>query len=185
MIAHIKPDASNPGRVIKFISRFLRGNKGGVAIYVALVSTIMLGFGALVIDLGRLFTLHTELQSAADAAALAGAAELDSTAGSITRARSAAKASLITNRQTFAVGSPNITISDENIRFLFALPASDDDPVTDSHLTNLDRAAVFIEVKTTVHEVSYVLAPALAARIGGDGTAPQSGQGIGGRGRRL
>ncbi|MCZ6447833.1 MAG: pilus assembly protein TadG-related protein, partial [Alphaproteobacteria bacterium] len=45
---------------------FLKAEDGGVAIYVALVSAVMIGFGALVVDLGRLFTLQTELQNAAD-----------------------------------------------------------------------------------------------------------------------
>ena len=50
--------------------------QGQVAIVVALMLTVMLGFGALVVDVGLNWTARTQLQSAADAAALAGAAEL-------------------------------------------------------------------------------------------------------------
>ena len=40
------------------------------------MSTVILGFGALAIDIGFLYTAKTEMQAAADAAALAGAAQL-------------------------------------------------------------------------------------------------------------
>jgi Putative Flp pilus-assembly TadE/G-like len=50
--------------------------QGQVAIVVALMLTVMLGFGALVVDVGLNWAARTQLQSAADAAALAGAAEL-------------------------------------------------------------------------------------------------------------
>jgi len=52
------------------------GEEGQVAIVVALMLTVMLGFGALVVDVGLNWAARTQLQSAADAAALAGAAEL-------------------------------------------------------------------------------------------------------------
>ncbi len=163
----------NPPR---FYDSFARAERGGVAIYVALVSAIMIGFGALVVDLGRLFTLQTELQNAADASALAGAVELDGTATAITRARLAARNALIGNRQTFASGGANVVILDDDIRFLSALPTSDEDPITSAHLTTDPISARFIEVTATAREVDYLLAPVLAARVGGDGNAPQSGQ---------
>ena len=155
--------------------RFFRSDEGGVAIYVALTSVIMIGFGGLVVDLSRLFTLQTELQNAADFSALAGAAELDGKAGAIARARLAAKTALITNTQTFATGGADIVITDPDIRFLTALPPTDDDPVTSSLLTTVDAAARFIEVTASTRQVAYLLAPVLAARVGGDGTAPTSG----------
>ena len=57
----------------------VRDIRGAVAIYIAFVAPVLLGVGALTLDLGRLITLNTELQSAADAAALAGARELNRT----------------------------------------------------------------------------------------------------------
>lgn len=57
--------------------------RGAIAIIVALSLAVMLGFAGLSIDLGRLYVNKTELQSAADACALAAARELvcDPTAG--------------------------------------------------------------------------------------------------------
>ena len=51
--------------------RFLR--RGGVVVQVAVMSTVILGCGALAIDIGMLYKTRGELQRAADAAALAGA----------------------------------------------------------------------------------------------------------------
>ncbi|MCZ6847933.1 MAG: pilus assembly protein TadG-related protein, partial [Alphaproteobacteria bacterium] len=163
---------------------FLKTEDGGVAIYVALVSAVMIGFGALVVDLGRLFTLQTELQNAADAAALAGAAELDGTSGARARAILAATTVLpIANRQTFASGGADITFdtntdfsANTDIRFFSALSPSDDDvPLTDTVATS-DANAYYIEVTAAARQLDYLLAPVLAARIGGDGQGPTSGQ---------
>ena len=79
----------------------VRDIRGAVAIYIAFVAPVLLGVGALTLDLGRLITLNTELQSAADAAALAGARELNRFPGAIDRA-SAAAAGATTNIQTYA-----------------------------------------------------------------------------------
>ena len=57
----------------------------------ALMMTVMLlGFGALVADIGRLYNLHSQMQSYVDQVALAAAAELDGEADAITRATRAA-----------------------------------------------------------------------------------------------
>src|SRR5881396_3894914 len=94
-------------RMQAFGRRLARDERGAVLIYVSLALTVFMGFTALVIDGGRLFTLDTEMQSAADALALAGAAELDGNSDAITRADKAmGKASgvtaLVQNNQTFA-----------------------------------------------------------------------------------
>ncbi|MFH0905664.1 MAG: pilus assembly protein TadG-related protein [bacterium] len=49
----------------------LRGNKGIVAVYVALGLVVFIGFAALAVDVGYLMVSKNELQNAADAAALA------------------------------------------------------------------------------------------------------------------
>lgn len=163
-------------RPYSFLARFLRARDGGVAIYVALVSMVMMGFGALVVDAGRVYTLQTELQNAADSAALAGAAELDLTATSITRAREAAKAALVQNLQTFASGGKNVEIKDAHIRFFSALPADDDLPIPPANVTTDPTQAKFIEVAPAVREVDYLLGPVLAAFFGGPGNNLGTGQ---------
>jgi Flp pilus assembly protein TadG len=56
-----------------------RRQRGAVMIVFALSMVALFGFMALVIDLGRVYVVRTELQNAADAAALAGAKELNQT----------------------------------------------------------------------------------------------------------
>ena len=50
--------------------------RAAVVAQVAVCSTVILGMGALVIDIGSMYTTQTELQVAADASALAAAGEL-------------------------------------------------------------------------------------------------------------
>lgn len=50
--------------------------RGGVVVQVALFSTVMVGMGALAIDVGAMYTTRTELQAAVDAAALSAAGML-------------------------------------------------------------------------------------------------------------
>lgn len=64
---------------------------GLVIVMLALVLVVLLGVAALALDLGRLYVLKSEMQNAADAAALAGAAELDGQDDALERATLAAK----------------------------------------------------------------------------------------------
>lgn len=58
----------------------LKNRQGGaVAVMVGISIVVLVGFLALVIDLGHLYIAKTELQNGADAAALAGAKQLDGT----------------------------------------------------------------------------------------------------------
>ncbi|HJR20545.1 MAG TPA: hypothetical protein VJ822_02930, partial [Dongiaceae bacterium] len=113
----------------------------------------------------------TELQSAADAIALAGAAELDGSAGAIDRAENA-MADLVQNSQTFGIGAAALTAYEP--RFLSSLPASDADPITDDLVldpldADSDGAARFVEVRiidADRREIDSMFATA----IGGDQT---------------
>ncbi len=55
----------------------MRGRHGASAIVIALSMVVLLGAAALVIDVGHITTVQAELQAAADAAAHAGARQLD------------------------------------------------------------------------------------------------------------
>ncbi len=70
--------------------RWLR--RGGVVVQVAVMSTVIMGFGALAVDVGVLYASKSELQAAADSAALAAAAQLsgDIPGSPIDRARDSA-----------------------------------------------------------------------------------------------
>jgi Flp pilus assembly protein TadG len=95
-------------------SQALRSERGATLILVAVAMTALLGFLALAIDLGMLYTARADAQRAADAAALAGAsAFLDNSASAaVTPARQ--RAFEYAERNTFQNGpidSTNIVVT--------------------------------------------------------------------------
>ncbi|MBS1170254.1 MAG: hypothetical protein H6R01_1172 [Burkholderiaceae bacterium] len=64
--------------------------RGAIIIVFTLSMLVLFGFMALVIDLGRIYVVRSELQNAADAAALAGAKDLDQTLAGVDRAKARA-----------------------------------------------------------------------------------------------
>ncbi len=56
--------------------RWIRNDRGAVAVVVALLMIVFLGLTALAVDMGYLYTVKRQLQASADAAALAGVREL-------------------------------------------------------------------------------------------------------------
>lgn len=73
------------------MQRLMRSQRGAYLVIVSLLLVVLIGFGALALDLGRLFVLRSEMQNAADAAALAAAMELGREAGAQGRAILAAR----------------------------------------------------------------------------------------------
>ncbi|WP_429579627.1 pilus assembly protein TadG-related protein [Paraburkholderia youngii] len=65
---------ANPSRARPF--RFRSRQRGSVALFFVLFLVALLGFGAFAVDLARVSVVRNELQNAADAAALSGAAAL-------------------------------------------------------------------------------------------------------------
>lgn len=93
------------------MTSFRNRQQGVVAIIVGLSIVILVGMLALVIDLGHLYITKTELQNAADAAALAGAKELDGTPAGVTDA--VGKAIDLAARNEYDFSKPvDVTIAD-------------------------------------------------------------------------
>ncbi|MCH7543427.1 MAG: pilus assembly protein [Proteobacteria bacterium] len=149
------------------IKSLIRDRRGAVAVYIAIITPVMIGVGAMTLDLGRLITLNTELQYAADSASLAGARELDRFPGAIARARAAA-AGAIANIQTFANdgGGKQVTIDVTEcaatpvppcVRFLKSLPADDDDPIQPSDVTTKDDEARWMQVHVGARAITTAL----------------------------
>ena len=135
----------------------LRARDGAVSIIVALALTALLGLGALSIDLGRAWNLETELQNAADAAALACAGQLDRQANARARGNLAATGTLVQNTQTFAsdgAGS-DVTIQAGDIVFL-------EDLVTRAVATT-DQDAKYCQVTISPRRVDFSFAQIVGA----------------------
>jgi len=156
-------------RIGGFGRRLARDEGGAALIYVSIALTVFMGFAALAIDGSRLFALDTELQSAADALALAGAAELDGNADAQDRA-DAAMANLVQNDQTFGTGAAAITGFTR--RFLEELP-DDDQPVTDDFLAADAPSTRFVEVTIDERQVDSMFATAIGGEdsVGAEATA--------------
>ena len=88
---------------------------GAVAVLLALTMCLLIGLLGIVIDLAHLGIRKTELQNAADAAALAGVRQLDGKASGIDAAAQAAQAMAAANASDFA-GTP-VSISEAQIAF--------------------------------------------------------------------
>ena len=88
--------------------------RGAVMIMFALLIVLLFGVMALVIDLGRTYVVRTELQNAADAAALAGAKDLNQTAAGVTTAVATAVAMAAQNTFKFtsvvSISAANISV---------------------------------------------------------------------------
>ena len=90
-----------------------RCQRGAVAITFAFSLLVLFGFMALVFDLGRTYVVRTELQNTADAAALAGAKDLNQKLSGITAAIATVKAIGLQNNTTFSfTGAAGIEITD-------------------------------------------------------------------------
>ena len=124
---------------------------GAILPFVAIILVVVLGLSALAVDGGRLMSVQTQLQNAADALALAGAAELDRRPDSITRAQAAID-NLISNR---VVGAGNQVAKVTAIDFLRSLPSSDDLPITNANLTDDPTRAGYVQV--TVEPVTMLM----------------------------
>ena len=95
--------------------------RGAALVYVTVMIGVLVGFAALAVDVGRITTTHTQARSAAEAAALAAASQLDGTGDAITRATNAAMTTpLVQNQQNLAQSPGTVTIA--GLRFLSGLP---------------------------------------------------------------
>src|SRR3954447_6597728 len=96
----------------RFIRTVLGNADGAVAPTVALSLTALLAVGGIAFDYAHMAALDTELQSAADQAALAAASQLDGNDGACARAVAAAQ-NLVSNNTRFANdgNGPGVTVA--------------------------------------------------------------------------
>jgi Flp pilus assembly protein TadG len=123
--------------------RFFRENRGYALTLTLVALPLIIGVAAWVIDASRVTNLHTDLQDAVDAMALAGARELDGRDDAIPRAK-AAVAAMTGNTASFAdggdgfsMGAKDVPVSynattgagNVTVQFLGAIPNQDDTPI--------------------------------------------------------
>ncbi|MEO6255888.1 MAG: pilus assembly protein TadG-related protein [Sphingomicrobium sp.] len=133
------------------VSEFCRNADGAVAPTVALSLIALFAAAGIGFDYARLVNMDTEIQDAADHAALAAATQLDGGTGAQTRATTAAQ-SLITNRTRFATGATPIGIA--SVTFYSAYT----DP-TNKTLATGDADSKFVLVQMNTRTARYALTP--------------------------
>lgn len=135
---------------------------GNVIVYISLTAALMLGMVGLALDGGRAMITHSEVQAAADAAALAGASQLDQQSGACGRAQ--AEAAAVANKQRFAQGGGgNVSIAAGGAVCLNGLPTSDS-ASTGAYVTSDDVASQYVQVTTqqVTHQNTFLNAVASA-----------------------
>jgi Flp pilus assembly protein TadG len=121
----------------------LRDDVDGIILpYVAIMLGVIIGLSGLALEGSRLMSVQTQLQSGADALALAGAVELDRRPDSIIRAQAAIQ-NLISNA-VVGTGAGEIT-QVGRVEYLQSLPA-DDLPITTRNLTDDPTLAAYVEI---------------------------------------
>ncbi len=156
------------------LKSLLWSTSGAVAPTVALSLFGLIAAGGIAFDYARVASLDSELQGAADQAALAAASQLDGTSTAITRATSAAQG-LVVNLTRFANDGASsgrtVTVPTANLTFY-----STYDPDTDiGTATTSASAARFVQVSVATREAVYALTPIVqlfrSGAIGGLATA--------------
>lgn len=142
-------------------SQFRNDESAAVAPTIALSLFALIAVGGIGFDYARMAAMDSELQNAADQAALAAATQLDGETGAIDRARTAAQ-TLVTNSTLFSndsVGSTAISIPAANVVFYVDKGKST--------VATTDADANFVEVTTVAREANFALTPIVDALSSG------------------
>jgi|GEM_PF-6104567 len=150
-----------------------RDRRGAIAILFAISLAALAGMVALALELGRAWNLQSQLESAADAAALAAATQLDGSIGARQRAIQAASGALARNIQIFATDGLGADVlfdssqgidpgsgktTNQNIRFFTGLPLSN--PANEA---NSDAVARLVQVSAPARRLDFSFAALVGA----------------------
>src|SRR5215212_7612025 len=115
---------------LSFVRRFSKGERGNVIVMATIALPIIFGMIGLGLDVGRVYYLGHDLQEVADAAALAGAKELDGNVDAITRATDAANNLLNNDPRWSDVARSGVQIA--SLDFYSAVSAGNDTITADA-----------------------------------------------------
>ena len=138
------PDPARRHGVADFAGTLWSDTQGIILPYVTMMLVVIVGVSVLALDGARFMSLQTQLQSGADALALAGAAELDRLPGAETRAIRAIN-NLFANATLFG-NDANRNVQVSRIDFYARLPNDDNRPMQDGVLATDGTNARFVSV---------------------------------------
>jgi hypothetical protein len=136
-----------------------RAQHGAVALLVALALIVLVGVAGIVIDLGRLFVIKTELQNAADACALAAARELNVPSKTLSVLTRAENAGIEVGNRHFDDFQHNQVVfrTDHDVTFSTALDGT--------YVTKASAAGSDVRYVRCTHEVKGII-PTLTSILG-------------------
>ena len=152
--------------------RFFKNQQGAVAATYALALIPLIAIAGLGFDYARVAGMDTELQNAADQAALAGATQLDGQTGDMQRAINAIRGSsaFLTNRTLFASDGTTMDIDVPVATIKFYASKNDAEAGTNSFtiadVGSRDGDAGFVSITVEDRAANYALTPIVGA-IGG------------------
>ena len=153
----------------RFVRRLWKDADGAIAPMVALSLFALIAVGGIAFDYARLAAMDTELQQAADQAALAAATQLDRTDGAEDRASAVIQDSddnkrLAANFTRFASGKGAVEIT--GVTFCKAFDDGNPDTAAACTPATGDSDAVFVIVNTEIRTADYAFTPIVAAFSG-------------------
>ncbi|PWE18595.1 hypothetical protein DDZ18_03045 [Marinicauda salina] len=161
------------------LARFFRSTDAATLPYIALILLVLLGLIGLGYDFGRQFVMRSELQKAADAAAVAGAYQLDMAADQSTVAtrvgEAVAGAAITANETRFANLPGDVEIA--SWRGLQDIPPNDDDPIGAGY-EGPPYAYVEVTTEVSAQDFSFL-------RLFGGDSLTASATAVAGRGRAV
>jgi hypothetical protein len=137
--------------MIRAAKRLLRDDRAAVAAYAAMAALTAIGAGAVAVDFGRAAILRTQMQNAADARAMAAAAQLDG--------RDGARARATTIAMDVMESESAIAADDDDIKIKNPVFYSQYTPT--KVLATSDQDALVVEVTLQAKRVDYLFSPIL------------------------
>ena len=144
------------------LQSLIRDEGGAVATTYALALVGMIAVAGIGFDFARVATLDTELQNAADQAALAAATQLDGTATAITRATAQASG-LVSNQAIMATGN-DATVGVASLTFYRTRA----DAEAGTNATTVPADAHFVSVSIAARATDYALTPIVGVLTSGN-----------------
>ena len=148
----------------------LRNDRAAVAPTVALSLVGLIAAGGLAFDYARLAAMDTELQQAADQAALAAVTQLDRSDDAMTHATAAIQGAaanrLASNLTRFANDEAGSAVEIDNITFCSAFDDSKADTAAACVATTVPADARFVWVQTSLRTANYAFTPIVQAFSG-------------------
>lgn len=143
---------------MKALRRLSSDERGNILVLFVVLVPVLLGMVGLALEIGQALMLNSQLQNLADAAALAGANELNGEPDAIDRATNAAKNYSLQNTPWWSnIASPGYQVEDPPVFYsqLKGLPSAN--PAAADVVTTDPAKAFFIKVVTVPRSVNPIL----------------------------